>query len=260
MNNLEKKNKKGTNCLKPVGYGQSMKTGERFEIPCKKWDCEVCSKIKINKLLDDTNMFFEYEHVRFMTLTEKATASNKNQIMKHYRRLMDNLKRKYPGLKAFWVKEFTKRGTRHLHVVVNQYIPQSEIKRLWKRATGGESYIVHIEDAKEVRNAAAYMMKYMSKQLHGGDNFKRGERRYGFSGGRRPKTAWLSKAEGQIEVEIEPHYNPKSDYWLDYYNKNQIAYGPAFIEFMNYITNSTIIKQKIRLVKIRLGYEENVNE
>jgi hypothetical protein len=257
MNNLENnKQKKGTNCIKPIGYGQSTKTGEHFEIPCKKWDCPVCSRVKVNKLLDDTNMFFEFEHVRFMTLTEKATASNKDQIIRHYRRLMDNLKKKYPGLKAFWIKEFTKRGTRHLHVVLNQYIPQKEIKRLWIKATGGESFIVHIEDAKEIRNAAAYMTKYMTKQLNGGDNFKRGERRYGFSGGKRPKTVWDGKAEGKIEVEVEPHYNLRSDYWLDYYNKYQIAYGPAYIELMNYLTSSTITKHKIRHARIELGYED----
>ncbi|WP_145972511.1 inovirus Gp2 family protein [Methanocella paludicola] len=145
-----------------------------------------------------------------MTLTERSTAKNKDKIMKHYRRLMDNLKKEYPGLKAFWVKEFTKRGVRHLHVALNMYIPQARIKKLWTRATDGESYIVHIEDTCEVRNAAGYMMKYMTKQLEGGDNFKTHERRYGFNGEKRPKPPeWEGKAEGEIEVEIDPHFNPQ---------------------------------------------------
>ncbi|BAI61471.1 hypothetical protein MCP_1399 [Methanocella paludicola SANAE] len=199
-----------TNCIKPIGYGQSTTTGERFHIPCKKWDCPVCSRVRKNKLLDDVNRFFRGEHVRFMTLTERSTAKNKDKIMKHYRRLMDNLKKEYPGLKAFWVKEFTKRGVRHLHVALNMYIPQARIKKLWTRATDGESYIVHIEDTCEVRNAAGYMMKYMTKQLEGGDNFKTHERRYGFNGEKRPKPPeWEGKAEGEIEVEIDPHFNPQ---------------------------------------------------
>jgi hypothetical protein len=152
-----------TNCIKPVGYGQSTINGERFHIPCKKWDCPVCSKVLVNKLLDDVNVFFQDERVRFMTLTERSTATNKNDIMKHYRRLMDNLKNRHPGLKAFWVKEFTKRGVRHLHIAINAYIAQSELKTLWKKATYGQSYIVHIEDTCEVRNTAAYITKYMTK-------------------------------------------------------------------------------------------------
>jgi hypothetical protein len=258
MNNLEKerRERKVTNCIKPVGYGQSTKTGERFRIPCKKWDCPVCSKVLRNKLLDDVNMFFYGEHVRFMTLTERSTAKNKENIMKHYRRLMDNLRQEYKGLKVFWVKEFTKRGVRHLHVALNTYIPQSRIKQLWIKATEGQSYIVHIEDTCEVRNAAAYMMKYMTKQLDGGDNFKRYERRFGFSGGKRPKHYWEGRAEGDIEVEIDPHFHQDSKYWFDYYNKNQIAYGPAYIDFMNFATNSIITKHKIRLARIELGYDD----
>jgi hypothetical protein len=57
------------------------------------------------------------------------------------------------------------------------------------------------------------MMKYMTKQLDGGDNFKKHERRYGFNGGKRPKCLnWEGKAEGDIEVEIDPHFNPESKY------------------------------------------------
>nr|WP_148266484.1 hypothetical protein [Methanocella arvoryzae] len=170
---------------------------------------------------------------------------------------MDNLKKDHNGLKAFWVKEFTKRGVRHLHVAINMYIPQSRIKELWIKATGGQSHIVHIEDACEMRNAAAYMMKYMTKQLSGGDNFKRNERRFGFSGGKRPKQKdWEGKAKGEIEVEIDPHFNQNSRYWLDYYNKNQIAYGPAYIDFINFATCSIIAKHKIRLARAELGYDD----
>lgn len=244
-----------TNCVKPIGYGQSTVDGKRFQIPCKKWDCDVCSKILKNKLLDDVNVFFYDERVRFMTLTERSTATNKNEIMKHYRRLMDNLKNRHPGLKAFWVKEFTKQGVRHLHVAINTYIDHDELKNLWKKATYGQSYIVHIEATHEVRNCAAYMTKYMTKQFNGGDNFKKGERRFGFSGGKRPKHEWKDKAPGKIEVEIDPHFNQDSKYWQEYYNKNQIAYDPAYIDSMNYLISSAITKQKIRKARNDIGYD-----
>lgn len=75
------------------------------------------------------------------------------------------------------------------------YIPQARVKQLWIKATDGQSYIVHIEDTCEVHNAAAYMRKYMTKQLDGGDNFRKHERRYGFNGGKRPKHPnWAGKA------------------------------------------------------------------
>lgn len=139
------------------------------------------------------------------------------------------------------------------------YIPQARIKQLWIKATEGQSYIVHIEDTCEVHNAAAYMMKYMTKQLDGGDNFRKHERRYGFNGGRRPKHPnWDGKAEGDIEVEIDPHFNIGSKYWLDYYNKNQIAYGPAYIEYMNYLTSNTFTKLKIRMIRYEIGYDDTL--
>ena len=61
----------------------------------------------------------------------------------------------------------------------------------------------------------------ITKQLEGGNYFKEHERRYGFNGGKRPKhTEWEGKAEGEIEVEYDQHFNTNSKYWFNYYNKN----------------------------------------
>jgi len=233
----QKKRKRMTsnNCVKPIGYyiPEKSERSERIHIPCKKWDCPVCSRVLINRLLDDVRLFFEGETVRFLTLTERSTASNNKEIMKHWKRLLDNLRVYFPHIRYFWAKEFTKRGVRHLHVLINCYVPHGLLKRLWRLATEGQSDVVWVEKTV-VRNAAAYMMKYMSKQFQCG-GFEKGERRYGFGGGKRPKVVeWEGKEKGLIEVEIDPHFNPASKYWMGYYGENQVKYGVAYIDYMNY--------------------------
>jgi hypothetical protein len=73
-------------------------------------------------------------------------------------------------VKYFWSKEFTVKGQRHLHAVINAYIPQNVIKDAWQRATDGESFIVWItgKDKKErchdIYNPAGYAMKYITQK------------------------------------------------------------------------------------------------
>ncbi len=60
------------------------------------------------------------------------------------------------------------------------YIDQRLIRDLWLKATKGTSYIVWIEDAKNIKNPAGYATKYITKNLHDKYEYGRKERRYAF--------------------------------------------------------------------------------
>jgi hypothetical protein len=234
-----------TECITPVGWGHNGKTGEYYQMPCKKWNCPICGRILKNKLLDRVNRGFWGEEVRFMTLTHKAGLNR--DIMKDWNRFRTYLKGEtHSKLKYFLTKEFTKKGTRHLHVLVNTYIEQKLIQKCWLKATQGTSYIVWINDAKCVRDPAAYMMKYMTKNMYDEHQYGKREPRYAFSTHKEFRPIKEDKDTSECEIhELEPHFNIHSKYWFNWYNEMQTAYGTPFI---NWIERETrILKYPITM-------------
>jgi len=108
----------------------------------------------------------EHELSRFITLTldtkQVARADSEQRLKLAWRRLRKVLYELYPGLKFIWVYEFTKVGQAHLHLLVNTYIPQKLLVKLWREASGG-SYIVDIRQPG-VTAVARYISKYVGKE------------------------------------------------------------------------------------------------
>ena len=187
-----------TDCPTPVGvYYPEDNEGEARPVPCKRFKCPYCGKIRRKQVMDKVKRGFGSDRVRFLTLTIPPQIDNYKgrRLMKAWNRFRTRIKQLFSGFKYFWVKEFTKKGIRHLHIMINVYIPIAVIKRVWKKATtytvkvqnGREeretfASITHISGSKKrkIMNAAGYMTKYMTKQMQG-RNFDERERRYGFS-------------------------------------------------------------------------------
>ena len=201
------------NCIKPVGRVMGA-DGEFHDIACKMWNCPHCKKVLLNKLMDKVNLFFNSMKCRFMTLTMLAT--DPRDIMKFWNILRTDLERNYRGIVGFWGKEFTKAAVRHLHVIVNKYIKWSWLSRRWKEITG-TSHVVRMNRA-EVRSAAAYMFKYMSKAYNWSVEslYRKGERRYGFFGAKAPKLDLSGFSTRVLNVELGVRYNPMSSEWFDH--------------------------------------------
>lgn len=231
-----------TNCIKPVGLIQDNK-GEYHDVSCKMRNCPVCSKVLRNQLMNRVKTFFGDQQTYFNTLTIQI--NDDQDIMKYWAILRKRIKYYYPYLLIFWVKEYTKRGKAHLHFISSRALDGAWIQNEWYRITG-TSFIVKCGNTTgEIRNPAAYMLKYMTKCHNNLDLYQKGERIYGFNGARAPPVELLgfeSKAEDFL---LYQHYNIYSNYWTTWYNEKQALIGPLFISYINYITSGIITKERI---------------
>lgn len=105
-----------------------------------------------------------------------------------------------------------------MHVLVNRYVDQGWLSRRWYEITG-TSYIAYMERVDDIRNPAAYMLKYMTKAHHELELYRKGERIYGFFGQRAPAKKLLGFESEPVEFILGQHWNPESKYWQDYTGK-----------------------------------------
>lgn len=172
-------------CPNPTGYYYKRTDSKRLvKIPkgCGRWDCPYCGAIKKRRELDRISLFFALARARarFLTLTLGDTAQPE-RLMWYYHRFIANLLKYGYKFQYYWVKEFMKNGRRHLHVIIDHFIPKNVIVGCWYNATRKTSFVAKI-NSRTIHNAAGYMFKYMGKELTTA-KFKRYERRVGCSRG-----------------------------------------------------------------------------
>lgn len=171
-------------CPNPGGYLRDLETGELRPLPCGKWTCPYCGPRKKAKLLDEIGFGGEVIQTkgrrwRFLTLT-LSTKVDGRQIDLYFARFRAILHKHGYRPVYFKIKEFTEKGQRHLHILIDVFIPFNFLQYAWKTATEGSSFWVHIKKA-QVRRAAGYMAKYLTKQTVFSHQFDKGEHRYSFS-------------------------------------------------------------------------------
>lgn len=173
-----------THCNRTIGYFENQHTGERVPARCNTWGCEHCGEIKKKRLLDDVSygggiIQTNGKRWRFLTLTLSPQA-DQDQLSKYWNRFRATIRKHGYRPDFFKVTEFTEAGVRHLHVIISVFIPWNLIKSAWYLATDKTSYIVFIKKS-QVKSAAGYMAKYMTKQSVLSNLFRKYERRYTFS-------------------------------------------------------------------------------
>lgn len=105
-----------------------------------------------------------------------------NRITEFWHRLLASLRKYGIQFQYVWMKEFTKRGRRHMHVILDRFVKRTLIEKLWRSATEQTSYRVRINH-RPIRSAAGYVFKYVSKGLQNEKRYRHKERRYSFSRG-----------------------------------------------------------------------------
>jgi len=166
------------NCSNPVGVAISSSTGRIVKLPCNRWHCPDCGPVKVKRLQVRT-LLGDLQPTAFLTLTQHI--DDQTPITAAWNRFVSSLRSKGWLIRYIWVKEHTRRGKEHLHVLVEGWWDWTETSRLWMLATGGASKITNIKRLHDVRGAVNYIMKYLSKTLN--DYYEKGERRYSASRG-----------------------------------------------------------------------------
>lgn len=192
-------------------------------VSCQRWDCPHCGKIKrwrlINRVRDG---FANSDRVIAVTLTQKL-GSNQD-IVENFYKLRDILRKRRIKLKYFWVKEFTRKGERHLHILIDTWIDHAELKKMWLTVTNGESWVVWVNET-DIISAGGYCSKYLTKSFSY-EKFDAYERRYAFSRDN------AFKVKNQLNKEALPILG---DFWqIIGSNRNRAKDGKFVLEIQDY--------------------------
>jgi hypothetical protein len=151
--------------------GQDPKTGRTMyrRLNCGSWSCSYCGPRKARTARAAIRRTAEGLGLKyFLTLTlDPKKLEHKKFAVIHLRlcfnKFREYLKRKYGTVPPYiCVLEFTKAGIPHLHILLDQYIPQRWISATWAGLGGGR--IVHIKQVT-IANVARYLSKYLTKEL-----------------------------------------------------------------------------------------------
>jgi hypothetical protein len=163
---------------------QNNETGETAPYRCGSWDCECCGHRLRMSLIEEIERITKErpEMRRFLTLTVDTSApvGKENQheyITDRWNALRTELNDRYDDLSYLWVRhEGDERDRPHLHLLVDRYLPQSELSMLSKRVGLGEVVDIRRVNA---RNAAHYISAYLGRGAL--SHLPDGARRYGSS-------------------------------------------------------------------------------
>lgn len=116
---------------------------------------------------------------RFMTLTTSPD-SDQTKVGTYFARFRATLAKHGYRPQYFKVTERTTAGLKHFHIIIDVFVPFNVIQAAWRAATDGTAYWVNIKKA-QVKRAAGYLTKYMTKQTVFTDERAKGEHLYSFS-------------------------------------------------------------------------------
>lgn len=108
---------------------------------------------------------------KFITLTFAENLQCVRTANNEFKKFIQRMRYRYGNFKYANVIQFQKRGAIHYHMMSNlPYIPQKELMKIWGHGIVGINRIDHVD------NVGAYMMPYMSKDMH--DSRLMGEKSY----------------------------------------------------------------------------------
>lgn len=99
------------------------------------------------------------ERVRFLTLTSSPQSTK--PIHESFRRFVKRVRRKYGTFEYLAVREYTKSGLAHLHVLFRgAYLPQGWVSTVWEEIH--QARITYLEEVKgNLLQVASYLAKYV---------------------------------------------------------------------------------------------------
>ncbi len=88
-------------------------------------------------------------------------------VKEHFHKLRQRLN--YRGYKFIWVLEFQRRGAPHFHMLLNKYIKEEDLAKMWFDIVGSGDVKhlrrgVHVEVIRSKDKMASYFVTYITKQ------------------------------------------------------------------------------------------------
>ena len=158
--------------------------GETAGFRCGSWKCYCCAhRMRMNFIEELERLVDERPELRrFLTLTLDPSTAPTGQAERHrylterFNALRTELNDRYDDLSYVWVREEGEGDNPHLHLVVDRFLPQSELSTISRRVGLGEVVDIRRVNA---RNMAKYLTKYLTKGSMA--ELPKGARRYGSS-------------------------------------------------------------------------------
>lgn len=151
---------------------------------CHSYYCKKCNSIRRAKIYDSLCKWAKGRRLRFLTLTyahDETAEAIVNRCSKDWNKFLLYLKRDGYEFNYFKVIEFTKADYVHFHFLVDVYVPQATLTRIWRDVTG-HSYITYAEDTfgtgrmkrkgiNTTQDAINYLLKYITKSFQGTQDY-----------------------------------------------------------------------------------------
>jgi hypothetical protein len=139
------------------GDKDNRKFFERVEEKQREEKNLMRSKLQLRRLI---NANFD-EGSKFYTFTFADNITDLDVANKEWKKFVQRMRRRFDGFKYVAVIEFQKRGAVHYHMIADlPYIKTKEIADIWGNGFVKANRIKHVD------NVGAYVIKYMSKDLH----------------------------------------------------------------------------------------------
>lgn len=134
---------------------------------CCQWACSMCGVMRSAWLKREVNEARQREAlVYFWTLTiwtETMPAQwSDKAISAFWNHLRRDLVRWFGPMAYVWLREHTKAGYAHLHLLTDMPITQADLSAMWEEVSGG-SYIVNVAPV-ESEKVSDYLAKYCTQE------------------------------------------------------------------------------------------------
>lgn len=134
---------------------------------CRTWGCPVCGPRRARRVKGHIiDVAKEHRLNRLMTLTMRVGSEGRRDpteyLMSKWNAFRTRLRQRYPDMVYLWVREYTKRGYPHLHILVNKYVPFEWLKGAWSQLGAGTFVNIKYVDMHRV---VSYLSKYLKKDI-----------------------------------------------------------------------------------------------
>lgn len=157
----------GSACGKSVLVAGGEERREIRPVLCDCWACALCGPRRAAWLKRELAAAQErYGLGYFSTLTigtrTCSPAESDALITTAWDKLAQRITRKYGRFSYVWIREHTKKGMAHLHLLMSVAVDLSWLSEAWMECTGG-SWIVDVQPVESSR-AGDYVAKYCTQQ------------------------------------------------------------------------------------------------